>query len=179
MNKWILNFNEYLLEYVDMKHAQRVLPNKKLKHSKRVAELTKLLKDDTDIYSAAVYHDFLERGGEVIDMKEILTPYALELVYLLTNQDEEDTLYKLKSVLSGKSKSTINDILIIKLCDRTDNLKKRVQKNILSKNYINKSTELIQWIWDNYTGDKEKMKIFIEDNILLYIPKINKKIILD
>jgi hypothetical protein len=112
-------------------------------------------------------------------MKEILTPYALELVYLLTNQDEEDTLYKLKSVLSGKSKSTINDILIIKLCDRTDNLKKRVQKNILSKNYINKSTELIQWIWDNYTGDKEKMKIFIEDNILLYIPKINKKIILD
>ena len=100
----ILDFEHYLLEYVDMKHAKRVLPSKKLKHSKRVGELTKLIKDDVDVYSASVYHDFLERGGETTDMQKILSPYAFQLVQILTNDTNEDTLYKLKSMLSGKPK---------------------------------------------------------------------------
>ncbi len=176
MNNWVLNFDNYLLEYVDMKHAKRVLPNKKLKHSKRVGELTKLIKDDVDIYSAAVYHDFLERGGEFTDMEEILSPYALELVQILTNDTDEDTLHKLKFALSGKPQKFINDILIIKLCDRCDNLKKREFKNILNKSYIKKSAELIQWIWDSYKGDKTKIKMFIDNTILPYVPKLAKRL---
>lgn len=176
MSNWILDFENYLLEYVDMKHAKRVLPNKKLKHSKRVGEMTKLIKDDVDVYSAAVYHDFLERGGEFKDMEEILTPYALELVKILTNDTDEDTLNKLKFALAGKPQTLINDILIIKLCDRCDNLKKREFKNDLNKGYLKKSAELIQWIWDSYSGDKSKIKAFIDHNILPYVPKIAKRL---
>ncbi len=177
--KEILNFKNYLLEYVDMKHVKKILSGNKLKHSKRVGELTKLIKDDKDVYSAAVYHDFLERGGEMKDMSNILTPYALDLVKLLTNEDNDDTLIKLKNSLSNKPQTIINDILIIKLCDRCDNLKKRVFKNIITKAYINKSAELIQWIWDSYKGDKIIIKKFIETQILPFIPKISKKINLE
>ena len=67
---------------------------------------------------------------------------------------------------------------LIKLCDRCDNLKKRVFQNTLNKNYILKSLELIQWIWDNYQGEKSKMKNFIESNILPFVPKLSKKLIL-
>ncbi len=179
MNNWILNFDNYLLEYVDMKFVQKVLPTKKLEHSKRVADLTKLIKDNDDIYAAAIYHDFLERGGKEQDMREILSPYALQLVHILTNDTDEDTLYKLKSVLSGKSQKMIDDILIIKLCDRCDNLKRRVFKNDLSKNYTKKSAELIQWIWNSYKGDKTKIEEFIVDNIFPFVPKLTKKLLLE
>ena len=95
----ILKFEDFLLEYldVDMKKIKKVLPTKKLKHSKRVADLTRLLNDNPDIYSAAVYHDFLERGGEKSDMKKILSPYSIQLVKVLSNETDEDTLTKLKS----------------------------------------------------------------------------------
>jgi hypothetical protein len=178
-NNWILNYKNFLVEYIDLQHIKKVLPSKKFKHSKRVAELTKLIKDNKDIYSAAVYHDYLERGGAEGEMEHILSPYALELVYILTNDTDDDALLKLQIRLSGKSQDVKNDILIIKLCDRADNLKKRAFKNILSKNYIKKSTELIQWILDNYKGDKSKLKTFITNNIFPYIPKLTKKIYLE
>lgn len=178
MNK-ILNFENYLLEYVNMKHVKKVLSEKKLKHSKRVGELTKHIKNDADIYSAAVYHDFLERGGNIEDLEKILTPHALELVQILTNDTNDDTLYKLKTSLLGKPENIINEILIIKLCDRSDNLKKRVLKNILTKGYVNKSVDLIQWIWDSYKGDKSVIKNFIINQILPFIPKLSKKLILE
>lgn len=174
MSNWILDFSTFLVEYVDLKHVKNVLPSKKYKHSKRVAELTKQIKnaDSDDIYASAVYHDFLERGGDIKEMEMILTPYALELVKILTNETDEDTLIKLKSLLSGKSQSMIDDILIIKLCDRTDNLTKRIFNNELNKKYYKKTVELLQWIWDNYKGDKKIMEDFIENNIFRYIPRM-------
>ncbi len=178
-NNWILNYSNFLVEYIDLQQIKKVLPSKKFKHSKRVAELTKQIKDDKDIYSAAVYHDYLERGGAEGDMEHILSKYALELVNILTNDTDDDALLKLQIRLSGKSQDIKNDILIIKICDRADNLKRRAFKNILSKNYIKKSAELIQWIYDSYKGDKNILKYFIIRNIFPYIPKLNKKIYLD
>ncbi len=174
--KNILNYEKFLYEYVNMEFATKILSNKKLNHSKRVADLTKLIKDDEDIYAAAVYHDFLERGGDVKDMEQTLTKHALELAHLLTNDEEEDTLLKLQKALYNKPKNIVNDVLTIKICDRFDNLKKRMVKNELSKKYIKKSSELIQWIWDNFDGDKSKLEDFITKKIFVYIPKISKKV---
>ena len=175
----LLDFKKYILEYLDtkeMKYAKNVLPTKKLKHSKRVAELTKLIKDNKDIYSASVYHDFLERGGEVKDMSKILSPYALLLVKDLTNENDEDTYQKLKKSISGKTKGFVDDLLTIKLCDRTDNLKKRVFKNSLNKNYLNKSIELIQFIYDNYNGNKQVLLNFMENQLFPNIPPLKEKL---
>jgi hypothetical protein len=174
--KNILNYENFLYEYVNMEFVSKILSNKKLKHSKRVAELTKLIKDDEDIYAASVYHDFLERGGDVKDMEQTLSKHALELAHLLTNDEDEDTLLKLQKSLYNKPKNIINDVLTIKICDRFDNLKRKMIKNELSKKYIRKSSELIQWIWDNFDGDKSKLEDFIKKKIFVYIPKISKKI---
>jgi len=174
--KMIIKLEEYIKEYVDMNIAKKVLPKMKFKHSKRIAELSKLIKDDENIYSASLYHDFIERGGNIDDLKKILNSYSIELVKCLTNEDDSDTLEKLKKFLKNKPQNFIDDVLIIKLCDRTDNLKKRVFQNTLTKPYRKKSVELIQWILDNFKGDKQKMKQFIESNIFPYIPKIEKKI---
>ena len=179
--KYIIPFEKFINEYLDtkeMKHAKKVLPTKKLKHSKRVAELTKLIKDNKDIYSAAVYHDFLERGGDIKDMSKILSPYALLLVKDLTNENDEDTYTKLKNSLVGKTPSFVNDILTIKLCDRTDNLKKRVFKNSLNKGYLKKSSDLIQFIYDTYSGDKQILLNFMENQLFPNIPSLKEKLIL-
>jgi len=174
----ILTFENFLLEYIDLNHIKSSLSSNKFKHSKRVGGLTKQIKDDKDIYSAAVYHDFLERGGVETEILPILSTYALELVKALSSETNDDVLINLKNVLSGKSKVFINDILIIKLCDRSDNLKKRAKKDILGKGYVRKSAELIQWIWNNYTGDKLKMKQFVEIIIFSAVPKLRNKIVL-
>lgn len=187
MKKYFTGYNDFiepdngdenveLTKNIDTKSVKKVMPIKKFKHSKRVAELTKLLKNNVDVYSAAVYHDFLERGGSKKDMKKILSPYAFELVKVLTNENKEDTLNKFKKMFGYTGGEFLNDIIIIKLCDRTDNLKKRSIKNTLDKEYIKSSVELIQWMWDKYKGDKSKIKNFIEFNIFPYVPKIRKKL---
>lgn len=177
--KNILNYNNFLFEYLskdELKYAKEVLPKQKLKHSKRVAEYTKEIKDDKDVYNASVYHDFIERGGNYEDCGKILSPYALKLVKCLTNNDDTDTLLKLKMVLSGCDNKTKNDVLIIKIADRADNLNKRLDKDNLNKKYLNKSIELIQYIWDNYTDDKTKLFRFINVNIIRKIPFFKEKI---
>jgi (p)ppGpp synthase/HD superfamily hydrolase len=176
---YVLKFNEFLLEYldVDVEKVKQKLSKEKFKHSKRVGELVKLIDPDKDLYTAAVYHDFLERGGSVIDLQKLFGNRIIELVMCLTDNKTmtDDTLTNIKQKLSNKSSDIINDVLTIKLCDRADNLKKREYKNDLSKKYLKKSAELIQYIWNTYSGDnKEKMRNFIHNNILPYIPSIEK-----
>lgn len=172
----LLSYQEFLLEFVDYKQVKSVMPSKKFKHSKRVGELTKLIKDDETVYSAAIYHDFLERGGDIEDMTLILEPHALELVKSLTNYDNEEPIKKLKEGIIGKDNNFINDFLIVKLCDRTDNLKKRIMENKLKKDYLKKSVEIIQFIIDNYKGDISKIKQFVETQLFPYNDKLRKLI---
>jgi len=175
----LLSLEEFLLEYVDYKPVKDVMPAKKFKHSKRVGELTKLIKDDEDVYSAAIYHDFLERGDDLEDMGLILKPHALELVEALTNYDNEEPIKKLREGIIGRDNNFINDFLIVKLCDRTDNLKKRIMENKLKKDYLKKSVEIIQFIVDNYKGDLSKIKQFVETQLFPYNDKLRKLIRFD
>lgn len=170
----ILNFLNFLYEYgnVNIKPAKKVLSDKKFKHSKRVAELTKILKDENYIYSAAIYHDFLERGGTLEELKNLVPKESIEIIEILTNDTDESTILKLKSKLEGKSINVINDVLLIKLCDRCDNLKIRYNNKELKSNYIDKSAELIQWIYQTYSGDKLKLKQFLQKEMITYVPII-------
>jgi hypothetical protein len=170
----ILKFLDFLFELnTQTSLVKNVLSNKKLEHSKRVAELTKQLVKNKDLYDGALYHDYLENGGKLSDLENLISPYSVSLVKDLTNDKSEskDTdnlvLTKLKTKLN---QINTQDLLIIKLCDRCDNLNKRILSGEISKQYLKKSTELIQWIYDNYI-DKELLLDFIYNNINLIIIK--------
>ena len=151
----------------------------KYKHSKRVASLVKELSDSNDIYYSALYHDFLENGGDEKKSKKILSYYAYQLVDCLSHDDKEDTQTALMNCLEGKPQQFINDIVFIKICDRTDNLNTRFVNDRLKKKYIKKSSKLIQFLYDSFEGDKTILDSFIEKNILNVIPKMRDKIVLN
>lgn len=158
----------------------KVMPNRKINHSKNVAKLVKTLTNSIDVYDAALYHDYLERGGKEKKAKKVLSYYAHKLVLALTKQKFKNTkkistLDDLKMKFETFSNTFKNDVIYIKLCDRTDNLNKRMKSGKISKKYIKKSIDLIQFLYDNYIGDKDKIKNFILENL----PILKNEIIFD
>lgn len=159
-------YEKYILEIDPIK---RVLGNKKFKHSKRVANRVVKLDDREDLYQAAFYHDFLERGGQIESIQNELSPYSLELIMALSKEEGQDTLEVLKKSIQGQDDGFIRDVFLIKLVDRADNLAKKYQDGDLGKKYLQRSRDLITYIHHHYPGDKSKINDFIRTNILPYL----------
>lgn len=165
--KYLISINEfYNIDHRD------VFNNKKIKHSLSVAELVIRYKKDQDVYDAALYHDYLESGGDISDISG-LSDYSKSLIIALTDfKENKDPLNKLKSSVKGKYQLFIDDLFLIKLCDRCDNLKKRYNNKSLSKNYIDKSKKLLNWITNNMSTDyykKYNIGKLIKNNFTHYI----------
>ena len=163
--------------YVTTKPIKKVMSKSKLKHSKRVANNTKYMIYSEDVYNSALYHDFIEKGGDTNILKSIVSEYSFQLIDTLTHNIDDDVLSILKTKLIGKNTKFVNDIIIIKLSDRADNIKRKSKEGILTKKYVQKSVELIQYLYDNFIGDKDKLKNFIENKILPYHKKFSNEII--
>jgi hypothetical protein len=166
-------------KFITSRPIRKVMSRYKYKHSKRVANLTKELSSLEDVYNSALYHDFLERGGKIEDTKKVLSFNSYQLILALSHDEDEDTLESLKTSLDGKPQEFINNIVYIKLCDRTDNLKTRFSNDRLKNKYIKKSAKLIQFLYDSFEGDKSILDSFIEKHIFSVIPKMTEKITLN
>lgn len=166
-------YNQFLEEYnLNIKPARKVLNDKKLSHSQRVAEMVIKLEDREDLYQASFYHDFLERGGGLNKLNNLMSPYSVELIQALSKDEGiNDTLESLRSSIEGRDNNFISDVLLIKLVDRWDNLTTKYNEGDLSKKYIKKSRELIRYIYTNYPNDKSKIESFITTYIS---PILNK-----
>jgi (p)ppGpp synthase/HD superfamily hydrolase len=92
-------------------------------HSFRVGDMVSELTVDEDVMVAAYLHDIFEHGsGDEKEILELFNERVLDLVKEITNDSE---LVKLKgkfNYLSDKLNSLSNEGLLIKLCDRYDNL---------------------------------------------------------
>jgi hypothetical protein len=163
-------------KFISSRPIRKTMSRYKYKHSKRVANLTKELSKSEDVYSGALYHDFLERGGDDKKSMDILSFHSYQLVKTLSHDDDEDTLQALMNSLEGKPQEFINDIVYIKLCDRTDNLKTKFNNDRLKNKYIKKSSNLIQFLYDSFEGDKTQLESFIEKHIFNIIPKMRDKV---
>ncbi|CAG7581543.1 MAG: putative hydrolase [uncultured marine phage] len=161
-----------IYEFLDTS-AMKELKKAKRDHSKRVADLTKQLSNSEDIYNAAYYHDYLERSGNREKMGEVLSFYSHTLVILLTNKEGEDALHSLKKKLKGSNKKIKDDTIIIKTCDRIDNLLKRKREGKLTKKYIRKSADLFKYMYNNYSRQKQ-LKKFIKKNLLSEMPELRR-----
>ena len=94
--KITMRFKEFLFEVTktDIKTLKKSMPLQKVKHSKRVANLIKVLTTSQDVHNAALYHDFLERGGNIDVLKNKISLYSIKLVEFLTYYDNDIKLSK-------------------------------------------------------------------------------------
>ena len=165
-------FKDFILEAskTDIKILKKNMPIQKVKHSERVAKLSKSLASAAYVYDAALYHDFLERGGTIEHLKKIISSRSIKLVEFLTYYDHEIKLSDNKSldILKDRFKSldskTKNDLIKIKLCDRVDNLIRKKNTNRLDNKYLIKSQELINFLIESYEGEKSLLNFFIQKN---------------
>ena len=182
----ILSFENFVNERYQQRDVQALnayMNDRKVKHSCKVAEIVKLFTDSEDLYQAALYHDYIERGGKKEELLHLISPYATELVMHLTKtedlaaqvEDDNETLAILRLAIENLPESVRNDIVVIKVADRADNLRKREKKGELSKGYIKKSAELVEYLFNSYTGaNKKAFKKFIKKNFLSVHPKVEK-----
>ena len=172
-------FKEFIFEVTktDIKILKKSMPVEKVKHSKRVANLVKLLSTSPDVYNAALYHDFLERGGSIERLRNKISVYSLKLVEFLTYYDNDIKISKNKSLdilkerfrnIDLKSK---NHIIEIKICDRIDNLLRKKQENKLSEKYLLKSQELFDFLISSYDGKKDILLKFVQTYFLKILEK--------
>jgi hypothetical protein len=146
-----------------------VMPAGKVKHSLRVGATLAKTGGSENTIKAALFHDFLERGGSVGAMTHVLglDPHVANLVVAMSSDEKEsDSSYEneplnhIRQILGGKlDDETKNQIILIKLSDRIDNLKRRVKAGGIGNNYIRKSKELCKFLFQHYTGDKESILI--------------------
>ena len=155
----------HLFEFYDFVKDKTPLSKKKIKHSKRVAKLVKTLSDSDDVYYAALYHDFIEGGGDLKNLNKTSTYQSFRMILALTKNDGDDTLGSLKKNLFGQEQKFINDVIKIKLCDRYDNLKKRNKNDELSKKYLKKSIKLVRYLYESYVGSD---KYIIENFLIIF-----------
>lgn len=142
-----------------MRPILKELPKKKIKHSVNVA---KELKNHNKIaIYAALGHDYLERGGDIADLVDHLADHnipdkVLHIIKVLSqdeDDDADDPLEHMQDQLPQIHDEEIrNNVILIKMADRLDNLRKRYKKNELNKKYVKKSRKLIHYLMSTYNG---------------------------
>lgn len=133
------------------------MPKGKVRHSNRVRR--KLKKLPKHIQYAGLFHDYLERGGDLTKIKKTLPKKSIRLVKLLTADDEDSPLKHMKAIISAQDdEELINFLILIKLADRVDNFNKRVNKDNLSDKYKKKTEALVSYLVDRYSGDSSLLR---------------------
>jgi (p)ppGpp synthase/HD superfamily hydrolase len=138
-----------------------VMPKFKRKHSLRVSNTLAKLGVPKDVVSAGVFHDYPERGG---DHKKLTGHHGLSdrtshLVSLMTNPDKgggDDPLSHFKELFPLITDPEVrNHLILIKLSDRLDNLRRRANNNNLTRSYQRNSAKLVKWLLKQYTGPEQ------------------------
>lgn len=184
----ILTFSQFINEAYtseDIKALNATMKSRKVKHSCQVAELVTKLTSDEDVYNAALYHDYIERGGDEEYLRILTSDYTVELVMALTKTDADAeevetknaTLEILKRRMDDLPHSMHDDIIMIKICDRIDNLLKRQRREVLNKDYVRKSGQLLQFLYDQSSlSYHTKITKLLTKKLLKAYPKMGKRL---
>jgi len=144
-----------------------VMPKGKQKHSIRAAKNVHKAGGNKKVVYTTLLHDFIERGGDVDHLSDHIGELELPRDIILAVQSlssdekaeseerpENEPLLHLQSVLSAVDDKEIRDIIVLaKMGDRIDNLKKRLKRRgKIGKNYKRKSVELLHFLTNTYTG---------------------------
>jgi (p)ppGpp synthase/HD superfamily hydrolase len=155
-----------------------IMPKGKLKHSIRVSDRLVDLDVDKDVILGALFHDYIERGGDVDDLS--ISEDTKDIVRFLSSFDDtfassdNEPLEHLIHVFGRIDNQELkNQLVMIKLSDRVDNLNRRGKS--VSKGYLKKSIALLKFLMSNYTGSVDLGKLLMALNRKLH-KKVAKKV---
>lgn len=169
MRLTILHELKYGKAFSKVRPHLKKMPTHKRKHSKRVGrELHKAGLGHKSVYSG-ILHDFIERGGSIDKLHQLVGNLGLPaevttIVKSLSSDEKQDTksndnepLEHIRSVLNTiKDEDIRNIIILVKIADRVDNLRKRLRKKgKIGRRYRQKSRDLMSFLSNNYTGKKK------------------------
>lgn len=132
---------------------KRLSPEKRV-HSRNVALHVATISADAHVIASALLHDTKERLPNAFKKaSRSLPPDVVQRVEALSEQDEDELeeeenapLAHLAEVLPHLEPELRNQVVLIKLADRLDNLQKRVQEGKISKSYRKKSKALLTYL---------------------------------
>jgi (p)ppGpp synthase/HD superfamily hydrolase len=148
------------------KTFHKTLNQKKKIHSKNVRNLACKMGCDNDTEQAALFHDFIENGGSPKKLKNLVSPTAFGLIKDMTNKKNKDVLKSIKQKLKNADDNKKINLIKIKLADRAENVQTRIKENRLKLKYINKTAELVNYLYQEYPDNKNKIKVFIIKNFI-------------
>ena len=147
-----------------------------INHPLRVANYVKKFKQSAnieDLYVSAILHDVIEdTEATYYDIIKLFGPQVAGIVYELTN--DEDLKYEVGKTkyLEIKMKNMSSWALVIKLCDRLDNVTDLMSSTEKFRNkYIAETIEIINYLIDNRKLSHTHLKIIdaIIDRIIFTI----------
>lgn len=143
------------LLYLGYELMTKMTKNKQA-HSFRVAKRAVKISRDITLMVTALLHDLQEQKPNLYKKKKAELPKAMQKMVdalsvpkaagLSSIKGENVPLKHLQDVFPLLTQEQRNALIIIKLCDRLDNLKKRIREKKLSKKYRHKSKELFKFL---------------------------------
>lgn len=116
-------------------------------HVKRVGELVREYTDDDDMITAAYLHDTVEDTFVTLELLEAdFNSKVAQVVQSLTNNSEELNALGKTRYMMKKMVTLDPDVLLIKLCDRLDNVSdlKTAKSVTWAKKYANQTFAMLQ-----------------------------------
>lgn len=131
----------------------------KRRHSEEVAVLAAQTTQDIDTLVGALLHDLKEQSPKQFKKaKKHISDRAKAIVEHLSEGEGHEhkknaPLAHLREVFAQLDQEDINELCIVKLCDRLHNIRKRAEANSLRKGYKNKSDNLFRFLAESYQAD--------------------------
>lgn len=149
-------------------NALSFMPKDKVFHSLRVGGTAHKLGLSKESVSAAILHDYIERGGDLSLLSKLshlgVSDHAIRVIKLLSVEektpgaDDNQVVYDhIKKMLGDPDidNDTKDICIIIKCSDRLDNLRKRVRRGELTPEYYDASLKLLNMLMKRYRGDNK------------------------
>lgn len=143
-------------EYCKEKHKNVERQNKKphYEHSFRVGNMVSTLVKDDDVIIASYLHDIFDSGsGTEKEVLNLFNEKVVEIIKELTNDREMIKIKGKFTYMVDKINTISNDSLLIKLCDRYDNLTDSGHK----PSYVIETNKLIELIDRPLTKSHKKI----------------------
>lgn len=155
-----------------MRPLLKLLPQRKQVHSAEVGKHLHLAGAGRSAVYAGLGHDYLERGGNLTTLRRHtldlgLPARIIRIIQALTSDEKDqpdpddsplnpplDHLKQAITMLAAEGdEKTKNHALLVKLADRTSNVRKRVKRDGgLVRGYHKKSADIAEFVRTNYTG---------------------------
>lgn len=156
----------YTLKGKTKKKFKNIFSPSKQHHSKRVHEYILELDSTDDMQQAALFHDFIERGGSKDFLRDNLSTMAFKLIKVLTHKSDKSTLQSLKHHFASLNDEELSQAIKLKLADRADNFNSRINNNKLKDKYVNKTSNLLTYLYSVYPYDKAYLNPFITTHFI-------------